>query len=457
MTQTAAPASANPLSRETELSHTSANHPPDQPIDQLLCRETEKGAAMTPTAAPASANPLSRETELPHTSANHPPDHPRSRETELPHTPSRRDSEPQYQPEPYPLPGAYSMVWQGVGKGHVAMPLELGHPGSGEVLVEILAATICGSDLHTLSGRRPQVTPAVLGHEQVGRVLAAGPGAVKVDGTAIEPGERIVWSVTGACGRCDRCVGGLSQKCRRLSKFGHESWPVGVGGGFATHALIRAGTAVVAVPATLPDAVAAPAACAFATAAACVESLEAASCTVVGEKVLVSGAGMLGLGVTAMLSDLGALVTTVDPDRRRRQMAAELGADLVASPERLPGLGVGWRLPRPANSMAEGDYRATVELAGSAKSVAACLAGLAVGGVCVLAGSVAPGAGLLVDPQDLVRGLVTVKGVHNYGPWALQRAVDFLAGSGADLPFAELLGGPFTLDALDEALDQAQD
>ena len=54
-------------------------------------------------------------------------------------------------------------------------------PGVGECLVELSLATVCGSDLHTVDGRRNGPVPACLGHEGVGRVLAVGAGRYSVD------------------------------------------------------------------------------------------------------------------------------------------------------------------------------------------------------------------------------------------------------------------------------------
>ena len=70
-------------------------------------------------------------------------------------------------------------------------------PGPGEVLVRIRLATICGSDLHTLAGRRAAPGPCILGHEAVGEVCAQGAGRED-----LRPGERVTWSLCDSCGRC---------------------------------------------------------------------------------------------------------------------------------------------------------------------------------------------------------------------------------------------------------------
>src|SRR4029453_7120524 len=84
-------------------------------------------------------------------------------------------------------------------------------PGPGEVLVEVAAAGICGSDLELLDGRRPAAYvryPVQPGHEWAGRVLAAGPG---VDG--VGPGDPVVAEGLRSCGVCDRCAEGRTNIC----------------------------------------------------------------------------------------------------------------------------------------------------------------------------------------------------------------------------------------------------
>ncbi|QKW10578.1 alcohol dehydrogenase catalytic domain-containing protein [Streptomyces sp. NA04227] len=311
-------------------------------------------------------------------------------------------------------------------------------PHPGEVLVRVDLATVCGSDLHTVAGHRPAPRPGVLGHEQVGTVVAVGEGAPPCqDGTEITPGMRVVWSVTASCGKCHRCRRGLTQKCERLRKYGHEPLDerAPLTGGFATHCVLLPGTTVVAVPPALPDAVACPASCATATVAAVI----AAAGPLDGRRVLVTGAGMLGLTAIAMAATAGARVTAVDPDPGRRAQAARFGAHDVAG-----------------TGEVHGEVDAALELSGHPEAVRTCLGSLAIGGRAVLAGSVSPGAPVPLDPERLVRGLGSVAGVHNYAPADLQRAVDFLTAHHHSYPFAELVEGAYPLTELDAAVAAAR-
>ncbi|MGW5386092.1 zinc-binding dehydrogenase [Nocardia sp. NPDC003963] len=314
-------------------------------------------------------------------------------------------------------------VWSETGVELRAV--ELPEPGPGELLVRVSLATVCGSDLHTVAGRRAAPSPSILGHEAVGRVVAAGPD------TDHGIGERVVWSVTVACGRCARCRRGFTAKCERVRKVGHEAftgdWPLS--GGYAEHILLPAGVTTVAVPDEVPDTVAAPAGCATATVMAALEAAGDLS----GRRVLVCGAGLLGVTATAACVARGASVQISDPHPARRELAARFGAG--------PDDG------RPVDI--------AFDFSGSSAAVAAALSRLDLGGELVLAGSVTPAPTVPLDPEAVVRGWLTVTGVHNYEPRHLVRAIEFLTATVAALPWGELVAEPVGLDAIGTVLKPA--
>jgi putative phosphonate catabolism associated alcohol dehydrogenase len=294
----------------------------------------------------------------------------------------------------------------------------------GELLVRVRLATVCGSDLHTVTGRRPGAYPSILGHEAVGHVVAVGghaPGVV---------GDRIIWSVTVACGRCARCRAGRSAKCTSVRKVGHESlhgaWPLS--GSYAEHIVLPAGTAVAHIPARIPDAVAAPAACATATVMATVE----AAGDVTGRRVLVVGAGMLGVTAVAAYRAAGAQVQIADPDPERMRVAREFGA--------VPDFG--------------SDIDVAVDFSGAPTAISAALGRLDIGGRLVLAGSVMPGPPVPMDPEWVVRRWLTVTGVHNYEPRHLAAAVGLLDRTRDVHPWESLVDAPVPLEDISQALNR---
>ena len=314
-------------------------------------------------------------------------------------------------------------IWRGtsIGVEEVAVPAVV----DGEVLVRVRLATVCGSDLHTVSGRRPSPCPSILGHESVGDVVAVGAGA------AVSVGDRVIWSVTVGCGRCDRCRHGFTAKCRQVRKVGHEpfdgDWPLS--GGYAEHVLLPRGTTVVAVPAAMSDAVAAPAACATATVMAAVEQAG----DVADRRVLIVGAGMLGVTAAAACRQLGGRVVIVDRHADRRVLAESFGA-----------------------TADHGDpVDVAIDFTGSAEAVAAAFDRLDTGGTMVLAGSVTPGPALAVDPERVVRHWLTLRGVHNYEPRHLRRAVDFLHRTLDIYPWTSLVTEPLALADIESAFTPA--
>ncbi|MBW1639096.1 alcohol dehydrogenase catalytic domain-containing protein [Microbacterium resistens] len=335
-------------------------------------------------------------------------------------------------------PAATAMVWLGAGQRHERMAVPGVALGPRDVLVAVELSTICGSDLHTVQGRRAAPTPLVLGHESVGRIIAIGDdGASAVDASPLHVGDRVVWSVTVSCEQCDRCRAGFPQKCRDLAKYGHSRveprWELT--GGFAGHVHLRAGTAIVRVPETLPAPALAPVSCATATAWAAV-ARAAAVRPLDGARVVVYGAGLVGLTAAVIAAEEGADVRIADPSPDRRATATRF--ELSAVP--------------PAAVDAES---ADVVIEASGYAVSAAIDAADTGGVVVLVGSVFPADPVPLDAERIVRGLVTVAGVHNYTGQELAAAVAFMAGRGRAHPFADLVGSVHPLTDVDAALAEA--
>lgn len=295
----------------------------------------------------------------------------------------------------------------------------------GAVLVQISTTTICGSDLHTHAGRRAEPSPSVLGHEAVGRVVATGPGR---DAWL---GRRITWASTDCCGACAACrEWDLPQKCASVFKYGHAlvSESQGLTGTYATHLVLRRGTHLVEIPPEIPDVVAASANCSLATMVHAVEQ-RPTSCRV----ALVIGAGLLGLHGCALLRASGVpRVLVAESDLRRRARIADFGGVAVDPADLHPQ-----------------SVDVVVDATGDPVAIGASLGLLRPGGMCTLVGSVHAQAPLPVTGEVLVRGCVTMRGVHNYAARHLDAAIAFLRGS--SLPWPSIVGPPLPLDRIDEA------
>ncbi len=309
---------------------------------------------------------------------------------------------------------------------------------SGEVLVRITCCTICGSDLHTFTGARSSPVPSVLGHEIIGVVDAIADTVSDVVGAPVKVGDRITWSVAASCGGCSRCGRGMPQKCESLFKYGHELCEAGseLSGGLAEVCVLKRGTAIVKLPDDLPDNVACPANCATATVAAAVR--HAGDMT--DRRILIYGAGMLGITTAAFSNAAGASAVVVcDVNEQRRKQAVQFGATDVT------------------DDVSTDDFDCVFEMSGHPSAVESAINAAGIGGKVVLVGSVSPSPPVSVDPERIVRRLLTIHGVHNYRPDDLQTAVGFLQQHHNRYPFANLVEKTFGLEEVNEAFRYALD
>ncbi|MEQ9410922.1 MAG: zinc-binding dehydrogenase [Fuerstiella sp.] len=328
-------------------------------------------------------------------------------------------------------------VFSAVGQPLQIRNVDLPVPAAGEALVRITCCTICGSDLHTLSGHRHSPMPTVLGHEIIGVLESfAGEPLQDVSGQPLHVGDRVTWSVAASCGTCARCVAGLPQKCQTLFKYGHELFEPGteLSGGLADYCVLKRGTAIVRLSPDADDQLYCPANCATATVAAAVRLAGALH----QKRVAVCGAGMLGLTTCAFAAAQGAAeICVCDLNENRRLFAQRFGATKTG-PE-----------------LTTDDFDVVFEMSGSPAAVEAAIQAAGIGGRVLLVGSVSPSPAVAVDPERVVRRLLSIQGVHNYRPDDLLSAVRFLDAHGTSFPFAELVERSFPLTAVDEAFDYA--
>lgn len=189
--------------------------------------------------------------------------------------------------------------------------------GPGEVKVRVHYASVCGSDLFLLtSGRIPDGT--VLGHEMSGVVEDLGEG---VEGLSL--GQSVIVRPVG-CGFCPACQRGEENLCPKRLAIGLGAMP----GAFAERLVVPQDMAI-KVPAGLDLSLA----CLAEPLATALHGIRLGG--IVGEdKVLILGAGGVGLCAVAMLRALGVKEILVsEPEKGRRQRASALGASYVVDPE----------------------------------------------------------------------------------------------------------------------------
>ncbi|QGQ23575.1 alcohol dehydrogenase catalytic domain-containing protein [Gimesia benthica] len=319
----------------------------------------------------------------------------------------------------------------------------------GEVLVEILCCTICGSDLHTYEGTRSTPCPTILGHEMVGRVVDLHPEHLTVDflNRPVNIGDRITWSVAVACQKCEYCRRGLTQKCTSLFKYGHQKLTDEnyLSGGLASHCHLVKGTTIFKVPASLPDQIASPANCATATVMAAFRLAG----EIKDRSVLILGAGMLGITATAVAKSRGAasvIVSDINPQRVQRGL--EFGAThsiLVKKDQPLHS---------EVHHLTQGrgvDF--VFDMTGVPDVIESGLEALDIGGTMILVGSVYPARPLQVSAEQVVRRLLKIEGIHNYIDLDLANALNFLERYQHTYPFQKLCDQSYSLEEVTQAFE----
>src|SRR5687767_698832 len=234
--------------------------------------------------------------------------------------------------------------------------------GINDVLVQVHKTGICGTDLHIEAwdawAQRAVTPPIITGHEFVGTIVEVGSNV-----TDFEPGELVSGEGHVVCGRCRHCLAGRRELCAHTIGLG-----VGRNGAFAE---------LVALPMTniwlhwpgVDEEVAAvfdPFGNAVHTALAF---------PVLGEDVLVSGAGPVGLMATAVARHAGARhVVVSEPNPFRRDLAVRMGATLAVDPADRALADVFAEL-----DMVEG-FDVAMEMSGNPEALRAALAAMAHGG-----------------------------------------------------------------------------
>jgi len=213
-----------------------------------------------------------------------------------------------------------AVVKYGKGKGLVEIR-DVPEPrwGDDEVLIEVKAVSVCGSDLHIFHDSHPYWPPVVLGHEFSGVIAGVGK---EVRGW--KTGDRVVSETrTGSCGVCYTCQSGFPQVCEHKRAFG-----IGINGAYAKY---------VAGPARLlhrlPDNITFEVGAMTEPIAVCVSAILERCELRAGDAVFITGPGPIGLISLAIAKSAGVkhvgIIGRDSDEGVRFEKARELGADLV--------------------------------------------------------------------------------------------------------------------------------
>ncbi|MFD8558809.1 L-threonine 3-dehydrogenase [Streptosporangium canum] len=305
--------------------------------------------------------------------------------------------------------------------------------GPGEVLIRVLRTGICGTDLHIRNfdawARQTLRTPLIVGHEFCGEVVEVAPGVEDIAAGDLVSGEGHL-----VCGKCRNCMAGRRHLCRNTVGLG-----VNRDGAFAEYVTLPASNVWVHRVPVDPDVAAIfdPFGNAVHTALAF---------PMVGEDVLITGAGPIGLMAAAVATHVGArnvVITDVSPERL--ELARKLGVSLALNvaersvADSLHELG-----------MHEG-FDVGLEMSGHPQALRDMIANMTHGGKIAMLGL--PAEEFAVDFATIVTSMITLKGIYGREMYETWYAMSVLLEKGLDL--SPVITDRFSYRDFDAAFDTA--
>jgi threonine 3-dehydrogenase len=297
--------------------------------------------------------------------------------------------------------------------------------GINDVLIRVRRTGICGTDLHIDAwdawAAKTIVPPLVVGHEFVGEVVEIGSNV-----SDIAPGDLVSGEGHVVCGRCRHCLAGRRHLCARTIGLG-----VGRDGAFAEYVALPVANVWHHWPG-IDEEVAAvfdPFGNAVHTAFAF---------PVLGEDVLVSGAGPIGLMATAVVRHAGArFIVVSEPNAARREIAMRMGATVAVDPRERTMRDVQAEL-----GMVEG-FDVALEMSGNPAALRGAIASMAHGGGIAILGI--PTEEISLDVNEIVFKMLTLRGIYGremYETWymmtvMLQSGLDIRPAITHRFPFRE--------------------
>jgi threonine dehydrogenase-like Zn-dependent dehydrogenase len=348
-----------------------------------------------------------------------------------------------------------AMVLEEFNKPLVPREFEVEPLREGQVLVKVLAAGVCGSDVHISRGEDPRIqTPLIPGHEGVG-VVVETEGTVKtVQGERLVPGDVILWNRGVSCGKCYYCqVLKEPSLCENRQVYGISCRVAGdspLNGCYSEYIVLLARTGIFKVNRDIDTAILVSASCSGATVAHAFDLVPPA----VGDTVVVQGPGPLGIFAVAFARAHGAgEIIVIGGSEDRLSLCRKFGATGIlnrntTSPEERS------EYVRMVTAGRGADL--VVEAVGLSAAFTEGIGLLRRGGTYLSTGYAQPAGNVTLDPyQDLV-----VKNLRIQGVWVsdVSHTLRALCLVSANLVlFKEMVTHRFPLEEANDALSAMAD
>jgi len=303
-----------------------------------------------------------------------------------------------------------------------------------DVLVKVAFSGICGTDLHILKGEFPckqdgNFTP---GHEFVGIVQAIGPEV-----TTVKVGARVAVDPNSGCNKCNDCHGGNYHHCI----IGGINNTIGIqrNGGWATHAVVPEEQVFL-----LPDDLSLSTAALIEPVSCLSHGLDLTNPIAIGERILIAGAGIIGLLWSSALHHLGhrKTVTISEVQPKRRELAKNLELD--------------YAVKHPSDLKENVDvFDLAVDCSGNAKAISDAISLLGCKGRLCIFGVSKPDAEVPIKPFDVYMKELQIFGVK-INPFSFPKGINLVnAMSKRYLNFERLGIKTYKLSEYQQALDDA--
>ena len=278
------------------------------------------------------------------------------------------------------------------GKGLELVTRPVPHPGAGEVLIKIHKTAICGTDVHIYNwdpwSQKNIVPPMIIGHEYVGEIAQLGQGV-----TAYHVGQKVSGEGHIVCGHCRNCRAGNGQWCRLAKGVG-----VNRDGAFAEYLCIPA-TNVIPISDDIPEDI-----------VSFFDAFGNATHTAlmfdtVGEDVLITGAGPIGMMAAAIVRHCGARkIFITDVNEYRLDLAKRMGAThpVNVAKEKLEDV-------MAQAGIVEG-FVVGLEMSGNGAALNQLIKSMRNGGKVALLGIAGPGT--VIDWNDVIFKGLTLQGIY---------------------------------------------